>query len=95
MSDDRLAGLMPATRDLIEKIESGIPSQATPEFTRLSEKMLSIQVCTSLSDEDATARANLMPSGTSFGWVLSDRPEVAPVPCNDQPETHRHLIFEC
>ena len=95
MSTDRLADLSPQTRALIEQTEAAAPSQKTPEFTRLREWMLNMQACTSLSDEDATARANLMPSGTTLGWVLSTDPELAPVPCADNPETHRHLIFEC
>lgn len=94
---DRFAGkgLMPSTVRLIEQIEAAAPTQQTPEFTRLGEMLLSIQVCTSLSDEEATTRANLVPPGTSYGWQLSTDPALAPVPCDDNPDTHRHLIFEC
>ncbi|KAB1119074.1 hypothetical protein [Micromonospora aurantiaca (nom. illeg.)] len=42
------------------------------------------QACTSLSDEDATARMNLLPPGTSGGWQLTT-----------DPANHRHLIFGC
>lgn len=92
---DRLATLSPATRRLVESIEAAEPTQHTPEFERIREDLCSIQVCTSLSDEDATARANLVPSGTSHGWVLTSDPVLAPVACAEQPDTHRHLIFEC
>lgn len=95
MSDHSLADLSPETRALVEQIEQSRPMQFTPEFTRIRETLLNMQVCTSLSDEDATARANVMPSGTSFGWVLSTDPKQAPVPCDDNPDTHRHMIFDC
>lgn len=95
MSSDRLSTLGPATRRLVEQIEAAEPTQRTPEFTRLRENLVSIQVCTSLSDEEATARANLVPSGTVHGWVLTEDPAAAPVACADHPDTHRHLVFEC
>ena len=95
MSNDRLADLSPATRALIEQTEAALPSQKTDEFTRLREGIFEILACTSLPDAEATERANLMPPGTTYGWQLSERPEHAPIPCADRPDTHRHLIFEC
>lgn len=92
---DKLADLSPETRDLVRKVETAMPSQSTDEFTRIRETLLNVQVCTSLTDEEASERANLMPSGTRFGWTLSENPDLAPVPCMERPETHRHLIFEC
>lgn len=87
--------LKPETVALVARVEAALPSQNTPEFTRIQERLLSTQVCTSLPDDEATVRMNLLPSGTSHGWQLSTEPENAPVPCADQPETHRHLIFDC
>lgn len=87
--------LHPETRALIERVETAMPGQKTPEFTRLKETMLHIQVCTSLSDEEATGRANELPPADTLSWELSADPSLAPVPCADNPETHRHLIFEC
>ena len=87
--------LSPAVRALVEQVNANMPSQQTPEFTRLSERLLGIQACTSLSDEEATERVNRAPSGTTNGWQLSTDPELAPVPCADNPSTHRHVIFEC
>ena len=89
----RPEGISDSTWALVQQVEANRPSQSTPEFARLSEKILGVQVCTSLSDEEATERVNLVPAGTTNGWVLSERPEHAPVPCDDRPETHRHLIF--
>ena len=79
---------------LVDQTEAALPRQKSPEFTRIREGLFDAQVCTSLSDEDATARMNEMPSGTSYGWQLSTEPTCAPVPCADNPDTHRHLIFE-
>lgn len=100
MSDtDRLADLSPATRALVEQTEAAAPSQRTDEFTVYAEGLIYSSVCTSLSDEDAIARRNLMPSGTSHGWQLVDGPfrDGTPNggPCNQRPDTHRHLLFEC
>jgi len=84
----------PATQQLVEAVTAAMPRQTSPEFTRLSEGLFDAQVCTSLSDEDATARMNEVPSGTSYGWQLTTDADRAPVACADQPATHRHLIFE-
>lgn len=93
-STDRLADLAPETRALVEQVEREMPTQSTPEFTRIRENLFQVQVCTSLTDEEAAERVNRVPSGTSFGWVLATDRGLAPVPCDDNPQTHRHLIFE-
>ena len=79
----------------VDQLLAGLKQQQTWEFFRLAENLVSVQVCTSLSDEDATARMNLTPSGTTGGWQLTDDPNNGPVPCVDEPATHRHLIFVC
>lgn len=89
-----LNDLSPATRALVEQVEGAMPSQSTDEFTRLREGLFNVQVCTSLTDEEATARVNLVPSGTAYGWQLTTDPDAQPVACADQPATHRHLLFE-
>lgn len=90
-----MTDLTPRTRALIERVEAVLPSQHTPEFERIDERLLSVQVCTSLTDAEATERVNCIPAGTSYGRHLSTDPACAPVPCDDRPDTHRHLIFEC
>lgn len=88
-----LDDLTPELREYVARTEAAIPSQKTPEFTRLQENLVSMQACTSLSDEEATARANLLPPGDHFRWTpIADR---TPVPCDDNPSTHRHIVFEC
>lgn len=57
-------------------------------------------VCTSLTDAEATARLNAThPAGPRSRWSVADeaffggQPNGAP--CEKQPATHRHLLFEC
>lgn len=82
--------------ELTEAVAAGLAQQnGDGDFVRIQENLVSAQVCTSLSDEDATARMNLTPSGTSHGWQLTDDPDNGPVPCADEPDTRRHLVFVC
>jgi hypothetical protein len=90
-----MAGLPAHLVAYVDQLLAGLKQQQTWEFFRLAENLVSVQVCTSLSDEDATARMNLTPSGTKGGWQLTDDPNNGPVPCADEPATHRHLIFVC
>lgn len=67
------------------------PWHYTHEFTRISEGLGGIRVCTSLDDTAADYRAGLVPSGTSGGWR---RDHTQPIfPCPDRPTTHRHIAF--
>lgn len=91
--------LSPKTLALVEQVQAAMPGQKTDEFERLGEGLCYVSVCTSLSDEDAAARVNEVPAGTSNGWTLSEDKEFAdgtphPTPCPDKPATHRHLLFE-
>lgn len=90
-----LDDIQPTTRTLLERVEAGLKAQPGDDFERLGESLLYARACTSLSDEDATARMNLTPSGTSYGWQLCTDDGHAPVPCQDKPDTHRHLMWEC
>lgn len=92
--------LSPKTRQLIAEMEAVVPLLKTTEFTRYAEGLFGASACTSLSDEDALARMNLAPSGTSGGWQMSEQTEFPtgephPCPCEDKPDTHRHIYFEC
>jgi hypothetical protein len=79
---------------LVDQTEAALPGQKTPEFERIREGIFSVQVCTSLTDDEATARVNELPSGTTGGWTLTADPDAQPVPCDDKPNTHRHLLFD-
>lgn len=90
-----MATLPPHLVAFVDQMQAGLKQQQTLEFFRLRENLVSVQVCTSLSDEDATVRMNLTPSGTTHGWQLTDDPDNGPIPCADDPDTHRHLVFVC
>lgn len=67
------------------------------EFVLMGEGLCYAAVCTSLTDEQATARMPI--AGTSRGWQVSeeDFKDGTPngAPCRDNPTTHRHILFDC
>ena len=67
------------------------------DFAIYAEGLCFASVCTSLTNDEATARMGA--SGTSHGWQVADQPfasgEANGSPCHDNPTTHRHLLFEC
>lgn len=64
------------------------------EITQMG--LCNLQVCTCLSTKAATDRANAeCPTGISSRWKPSKKKGLAPVACQDNPETHRHIILEC
>ena len=60
------------------------------------QKFLGIQVCSDETDmERLTEWVNTeVLCGTTVGWVLSRRPEVAPVECENDP-SRTHYVFDC
>lgn len=78
-------------RDLVYRVYTGGVGRRTDEFFCLQAGVSAVVVCTSLSDEEALARARSTPSGTSGGWLRADHEDA---PCPAQPGTHRHVIFE-
>jgi len=72
-------------------------TMSSDEFAILRWSLLYAQVCTSLSDDEATARLNTeLPTGLdSCPWSLIVDLDVAPVQCGDNLRTHRHLFFGC
>lgn len=86
-------------QNLVDAAEAALPGQKTPEFTRYAEGLFYASACTSLSDEEATVRMNEMPTGTRGGWAISADKTFTdgsphPNPCDDNPGTHRHILFE-
>lgn len=90
-----MSDLPPHLKAYVDQMEAGLEAQQGDDFERLGENMFAVAVCTSLTDEEATARLALTPSGTSGGWQLSTDPDLLPKPCDEKPGTHRHLLFEC
>jgi hypothetical protein len=62
----------------------------------LRVSILNLQACSDLDDvEEITWEVNrLNLAGTTNGWGLDTRPEVAPVVCAEHPE-RKHYVFCC
>lgn len=71
-----------------------------PEFTAYAVGLCAASVCTSLDDEQATARINAeRPTGVA-PWTISpdatfaDGTSTNPMPCPDDAR-NRHILFQC
>jgi hypothetical protein len=73
----------------------------TKDFNAYAVGICYASVCTNLSVAEATKRLNEEhPTGIRPQWKLDDDPSFAggksnPCPCENNPETHRHLLFCC
>lgn len=70
------------------------------DFEVYSIGMCCASVCTTLSDEAATLRLNLEEPATPAVWAISaDKTfhsgQPNPNPCENSPDTHRHILFNC
>jgi hypothetical protein len=70
------------------------------EFDVYSIGFCFASVCTSLEDEQATNRLNLLyGTGIESQWKIADEDfrdgTPNPHPCENLSETHRHILFEC
>lgn len=71
-----------------------------PEFTAYAVGLVCASVCTSLDDTQATARLNRQhPTGIASDWRIADEPfangDTNGRPCDQYPQTHRHILFTC
>ena len=69
------------------------------EVTVYSEGLLHASACTALDDEQTDAAMAARPSGTSGGWTRSadthfDDGKPNPCPCDAEPQTRRHVLYE-
>ena len=85
------------TKDILAKIEE---VDSDPEvFVVYREGICYASVCSSLGMESTVKRMRTRPSGITHGWQLADKPfrtgESNPCPCDQQPKTHMHYLFEC
>lgn len=71
------------------------------DFEAYAVGTVSASVCSSLSLEETEKRLNLEhPTGISSDWKLSEDTEFAqgqsnPCPCERNPKTHKHYLFNC
>ncbi len=67
-----------------------------PDFTIIKWDILSVQICTSLDDEEATALLNKeLPTGIENDWAPSTAEDEAPIGCDLNADTHRHILYHC
>lgn len=72
-----------------------------PDFDRFSTGLTHMSVCAlkTLTRKEVVAYANLKhPSGTQFGWTISEEPTFRtghpnPCVCNDDPERLHYLMI--
>lgn len=69
-------------------------------FTAYAVGFAYASVCTSLNDTEATTRMNHEnPTGIESQWEIADEAFASGDPngrpCNEHPNTHRHLLFVC
>lgn len=71
-------------------------AEALPALIVTRHKALGLQVCTTLTDlaEIAHAANRAVLCGTELGWVVSARPECAPIRCEKFPD-RMHYILDC
>lgn len=72
---------------------------AGDDLTVYHEGLCYASVCTSLTDEQADAMMATRPCGTTGGWRRSADTHFAggephPAPCDRDPDTRRHLLYE-
>jgi hypothetical protein len=72
---------------------------AGDELTVYAEGLCYASVCTSLPDEQADAMMANRPSGTRNGWQRSKDTHFHgglpnPCPCERDPDTRRHILYE-
>jgi hypothetical protein len=69
------------------------------EFVIYNSGLCFCSVCTSLSPEEAEDRVNSEILSVPTRWTLHDgtfkNGEANPCPCDDKPETHKHMLFSC
>lgn len=61
----------------------------------IKQGTLNLQVCTNINSKEIEQIVNeIYPCGTTVGWVLSRREEVAPIKCGVK-KGFIHYIFDC
>jgi len=83
-----------------EALEAAITAEEGDDFTVYREGLLNASVCSSLGLEATVERMARRISGTTVGWILSEDENFAtgqsnPCPCEQQPKTHQHYLFNC
>ena len=93
----RAAGVSDETIRLIEQREAVEALSPTSEFVIYAEGLCGASVCSSLPQAEVERRMAAIPCGTRNGWTFAAEPFDAdtpnPCPCDKNPETHTHYLF--
>jgi hypothetical protein len=91
--------LSESTKQIIKAHEDWQAANHASELVIYAEGLCYASVCTSLDDEELDRRMAARPATATRGWVRSTDSHFAggqtnPCPCDQRPETHRHVLFE-
>lgn len=75
---------------MVELVERHIDLMDTDEFRIIKDGFMDQEVCTSLGDDDAQARANLIPPKDGMLWQISVGETIS---CYHNRRTHRHMVM--
>lgn len=74
-------------------------SEDMKEFEIYSKGLCYTSVCSSLPRPEVEKRMRLELTGINHNWTLAKKKfrsgELNPCPCNENPKTHKHYLFEC
>lgn len=89
-----------ATATKTTRAKRAVLTEGSGDFAVYASGICQASVCTSLSIDEATERLNCeLPTGISSQWRVSDESfhdgGANPRPCDGEPTTHVHLLFEC
>lgn len=76
---------------------SAEPESSLPDYLITQQGVFTLHVCTRLTKDDLLDRmrgAGDLESGTSQGWVLTEREGCDPAVCQSYP-TRTHYLFDC
>ena len=90
--------MSPDTQEMLTALSESQKTEGE-DFTVYREGLFSASVCSSLPQSEVLERMAARPCGTTAGWMLSDNPtfsggEPNPCPCDQNPATHRHYLFD-
>lgn len=72
------------------------PFENSTWFSILRAGVFNVIVCTYYDDAETTRRLNnALPTGLATGWQVATDRDDHHIPCQDNPTTHMHVLFEC
>lgn len=93
-----MAELSESTKALLDSF-SRWDASYSETLTVYGEGLVFASVCTSLDNEAADAAMAARPAVGSRGWIRSaethfDGGQTNPCPCDQEPDTRRHVLYE-